>query len=99
MPGLSGTQRKYLRGLAHNLQPVVQVGQQGLTEPLVEEFDRSIEAHELIKVRFVDHKDERRKLAELMAERTASDCVGVIGNIAIFYRPAKNPEDRGIELP
>ncbi|HSR67327.1 MAG TPA: ribosome assembly RNA-binding protein YhbY [Acidobacteriota bacterium] len=99
MLGLSGSQRKYLKGLAHSLKPVVQVGQHGLTEPLVEEFDRSINAHELIKVKFVDHKDERKKLAELMAERTASDLVGVIGNIAIFYRPAENPEDRGIHLP
>ena len=60
---LKGSQRKYLRGLAHKLNPSAFVGQKGLTPSLVEEIDQALEAAELIKVKFVEHKDKETKTA------------------------------------
>ena len=94
-----GTQRKYLRGLAHSLKPVVQVGHEGLSEALLAAVVQALNDHELIKVRFGDHKTERRELSRQMADSVGADLVGLIGHVAILYRPAENPEDRKIVLP
>lgn len=96
---LTGTQRKHLRGLAHGLDPVVHVGQKGLTAPVVDEIDRALEAHELIKVKLAGDRDERRAAAEAVAERTRSALAGTIGTMAILYRPHPEPEERRVRLP
>ncbi len=99
MTPLGGTDRKYLRGLAHTLKPVVHVGRAGLTDTLVGSVDTALADHELIKVRFLEFKDSRRELAGELAERTGAEQVGLVGHVAIFYRPASDPEDRRVVLP
>ncbi len=56
---LKGYQRDYLSRKAHGLQPVVQIGKAGLTEPVAAAVDKALEDHELIKVKFVNSKDEK----------------------------------------
>lgn len=99
MSHLSGAQRKYLRGLAHALKPVCQLGRQGLTESLVESVDEALGKHELIKVRFQDFKDQKKELSHALEERLGCERVGMIGHVAIFYRQAAEPQDRRIQLP
>lgn len=96
---LTGTQRKHLRGLAHSLKPVVQVGQKGLADPLVGEVDRALGRRELVKVKLAGERDERRELAEGLAGRLRAELVGTIGSVAILYRRNPDPEARKIELP
>ena len=96
---LKGSDRKHLRKMAHRLKPVVQVGRDGITKGLIHSVYRALDAHELIKIRFVDLKDERRELARAIAEETGSHVVGEIGNIAIVYRPHPENEKRKIALP
>ncbi len=96
---LSGAQRKYLRGLAHGLKPVIQVGKNGLTEGLVASVDDALSSHELIKVRFVDFKDQKREICEAIDAELGSERVGMIGHVATFFRAAKDPEQRNIRLP
>src|SRR5438445_594731 len=68
---LTSKQRKYLKGLAHAFEPIVRVGQRGVTAAVVEETKKSLFAHELIKVRIdADEPAERRKLAQALAEAT-----------------------------
>ena len=67
MRELTGSERKYLRGLAHGLKPIVQVGREGVSPAVVASADAALRAHELVKVRFVGHTDERRELAERLA--------------------------------
>ena len=88
---LSAAQRKRLRGRAHDLKPVVQLGKAGLTEGLLVEINRSLEAHQLIKLKFVQHKDSWQALASEIELRSDSEFVGGIGNCAILYR-SKPPE-------
>ncbi|MCK4379402.1 MAG: YhbY family RNA-binding protein [Deltaproteobacteria bacterium] len=98
---LQGFQRKYLRGLAHNLKPMVHLGQKGLTAGLVSSVNEALELHELIKLKFLDFKEKSQKeeLAGRIARQTGAELVGIIGNIAIFYRQQQDSEKRTIILP
>ncbi|HON38923.1 MAG: ribosome assembly RNA-binding protein YhbY [Desulfomonilia bacterium] len=98
MKSLTGAQRKYLRGRAHGLNPVVQVGKQGITPELIKAVNEALDSHELIKVKFVDFKEERRELSREIAERTSSEAVGLIGNVAILYRQQPDEQKRKIRL-
>src|SRR5512140_168934 len=95
---LSPKQRKYLKGLAHSLEPTVRLGRARLTDPVIAETDRTLEAHELITVRIdADEGDDRRDMATKLAVATSSEVVGNVGKITILYRArAEKPR---IKLP
>lgn len=99
MSTLTSAQKKYLRGLAHELQPVVLVGKRGVSEDLINEIRDALKAHELIKIKFIEHKEERRELAREIEEQATCSIVGEIGNMAILYRQHPNKEKRQITLP
>ena len=95
---LTTKQRQYLKGLAHALSPVVRVGKGGATASVVAETKKSLEAHELIKVRIdVDEGAARRAIADTLASETDAHVAGTIGKIAILYR--KRDEKPKIKLP
>lgn len=95
-PVLSGSERRTLRRLAHPLRPVVQAGGAGVTDALVGAVDRALADHELIKLQIAGERDERRRVAEAVAERTHSALAGLVGRVAILYRPAADPARRRI---
>ena len=95
---LTSKQRKILEKQAHDLSPVVIIGQHGVTENLLKMVEYSLKAHELIKVKFNEYKDDKREYSEDIANRTDSNLVRVIGNVAIFYRQNEDPEKRLISL-
>jgi len=101
MTDLSSYQRKYLRGLAHGLKPIVFVGQKGQTSSLAAALDQALATHELVKIKFIDDKDKAYKAQTIasLEKATASEMVGLIGHIAIFYRSQPDPEKRKIPLP
>lgn len=101
MEELNGLQRKYLRGLAHDRNPVVMIGQKGVTEALIDSLDEALDQHELIKVKFIDYKEKEQKqeLIEMLEEETGCSSVGMIGHVAILYRRHRDPEKRKITLP
>lgn len=95
---LTPRQRQFLRGLAHPLAPVVRVGKAGVSEPVVAETKKSLQSHELIKVRIdADDPQGRQDLAEKLAAATEAQIAGVIGKTAILYR--ERPEKPKIKLP
>jgi RNA-binding protein len=96
---LSGRQRKWLRGRAHALEPVVHVGKAGLSEEVVAQVDRALEAHELIKVRFGEGREGREGLIAEIERRTGSKSVGRVGHVGIFFRPRADPGERRIVPP
>jgi RNA-binding protein len=83
---LTEDQKKKLRGLGHTLKPVIIVGNGGLSTSLLNEFDRSLAHHELMKVRFGagDHETRDRMIAELCARRHAT-LVQRVGNVALLF--------------
>jgi len=85
-PLLTSAQRKALRGRAHELDPVVQVGHGGVTEAALRQVDEALTAHELIKVRLREPEDKKGDAAALAAG-TASALCGLVGHTVILYRP------------
>jgi len=101
MKELKGFQKKYLRGAAHNLKPVVSVGQKGVTDSLIRSINEALKTHELIKVKFLDFKEksQKRELIEIIKQKTKTEVVGLIGHVAILFTENKDPEKRRIVLP
>jgi RNA-binding protein len=99
MEKLKGSQRKWLRGMAHALKPVVQIGKQGLTEGVVSQVDTALDDHELIKVQAVASKEEKQEIGRQLEEATGAEVVGLIGHILILYRQNDDPEKQLYELP
>lgn len=99
MEDLSTSQKKYLRSLAHHLNPLVMVGKQGLTESVIAKVNESLDSHELIKIRFLEWKDKKKPLSKEIAHKTRSVLAGTIGHVAILYREQENPDKRKIKLP
>jgi RNA-binding protein len=98
MVKLSGSERKYLRGVAHGYQPVVQIGKVGLSENVLAAIEAAIEANELIKVKIAAERAEREALVPVIEERIACECVATVGRMAIFYRQHPDAEKRKISL-
>jgi len=96
---LKGYQRGYLTRKAHGLQPVVHIGKFGLTDEVVAAVDRALGDHELIKVKFVNFKEERNDLAREVGVKIDATLVRVLGNIAIYYRHQTDPDKRVVHLP
>ncbi|MDC7233279.1 MAG: ribosome assembly RNA-binding protein YhbY [Spirochaetales bacterium] len=99
MDNLKGFQRSYLSKKAHSLKPVVMIGGNGLTDAVIKAVDAELENHEMIKVKFVDHKEARREIAEELAEKTDAQLVRVIGNIAVLYRYQTEHDKRIYHVP
>ncbi|MFI4891532.1 MAG: ribosome assembly RNA-binding protein YhbY [Steroidobacterales bacterium] len=95
---LSEKQKKYLRRLAHPLHPLVMLGNAGLTDGVVAEFDRALADHELVKVsvRVGDRVARNAALASLSA-RTSSELVQRVGHVGVFYR--QRPKSAKIVIP
>lgn len=98
-PELSSKQRKFLRGEAHSLRALVQVGRAGLTDTVIEQVDAELARHELIKVRLDAEREQRGELVEQIAAATGAAIAGEIGRVAILYRPHADPERRRVSLP
>lgn len=92
---LTTVQKKRLRNVAHTLNPIVTVGGNGLSENVQLEVDRALEDHELIKVKFaVGDRDLKRDLIKQLVDIVEAQLVQEIGNIAVLYRPAENPNPK-----
>lgn len=98
MAKLKGSQRKWLRGQAHSLKPVVQIGKNGLTEGTLREIDFALDTHELIKVQAVASKEEKLELSSQIEDQLRAETVGQIGHILILYREQEDPEKRQFDL-
>jgi RNA-binding protein len=96
-PMLKGAQRRQLRGLAHSLKPIVQVGQQGVTEMVIRQLETALYDHELVKVKINNTFDGAiEDAASELAAGTGSACVQQIGHILVYYKA--NPDKPVIEL-
>ena len=94
---LTTLRRRELRAEAHHLRPVVSISKNGLTEPVLKEIDRSLKAHELIKVKIHGlERDDREALLAEISKELACAPVQHIGNILVLWRekPAEVEETR-----
>ena len=96
---MTSKQRAYLKGLAMKIDPIFQIGKSSVTPELTEAIAEALEARELIKINVLKNSaDDPRAIAEMLAERTHSQVVQVIGKKIVLYKEGKN-EKKKIELP
>ncbi len=95
---ITSSQRAYLRGLGHTLEPIFRIGKDSVTPEFVEAVSEALEKRELIKISVLKNCDERvYDLADTVAGRTKSEVVQVIGRRFVLYRRSR--DDPKIELP
>ena len=88
---LSNAQKRYLRGLAHDLKPVILVGAKGVTPAVLAELDLALDQHELLKVRVsAGDRDEREGWIAELVEGSQASLAGRIGHVAILYRRSQD---------
>lgn len=94
---LRGSQRKYLRGLAHHLDPIVHVGKEGVTAAVLDALAVALDQHELVKVKVLEGAPlPRKEAAPLLAEAAGAHVAGQLGRVVILYR--RHPEDAQIQI-
>jgi RNA-binding protein len=97
----SSRKLRYLRGLGHHLKPLVMLGREGMTDNVVSAANAVLSAHELVKVRIGNGcLLERREAAAVLAARTGSEIVSVLGKTFLIFRanPDRHKDER-IKLP
>lgn len=93
-------QRAFLRGLGNALDPVMQIGKEGLTENVITSVNLLLEARELVKIKVLKNNDEGpRQTADQLAVALDADVVQVIGGIVILYKKSTRKNFKHIELP
>lgn len=96
---LTSKQRAYLKSLAMNISPVVQIGKSSLTPEVTASVEEAFNTRELIKIAVLQNcMDDPREMAAVLADRTHSDVVQVIGKKIVLYKEGKD-EKKKIELP
>lgn len=89
---LTGSEKRALRARGQLLEDALRIGREGATPAVIRELDRMLTARELVKIRFMDtERDERARLADVLAENTNSACAGAVGHTALFFRPRAEP--------
>ncbi|MGX4686601.1 ribosome assembly RNA-binding protein YhbY [Vagococcus sp. JNUCC 83] len=86
---LRGKQKRFLRSQAHHLDPIVQIGKNGLTDTVYDQVDDILEKRELIKITLLQNTDEDiQDVAWRMEEELGCSAVQIIGRIIVLYRPS-----------
>lgn len=92
---LSPAQRREYRALAHNLKPVIMIGEKGLTDSLMQELDRALNDHELIKIKVASaEREARHEMITQACTASGAELVQTIGKIAVLLRRAKKPNPK-----
>lgn len=92
---VSAKQKKHFKQLAHHLDPVVTISENGLTEGVVEELKRALYDHELIKVKLaIYEREDREEALNLALNASGSELIQKIGKVAIIYKPTDKPNPK-----
>ncbi|MCA9626203.1 MAG: ribosome assembly RNA-binding protein YhbY [Myxococcales bacterium] len=95
---LTGKQRSYLRALAHDLKPVVQIGVAGVSDGVIKQIDEALETHELVKVKLAKEAPvDTVSASEPLEQRLMANVAQRIGRTLVLYRPRR--EEPSIRLP
>lgn len=95
---MTGKQKRHLKGLAHSLKPLVNIGKQGISEEFSKQIDKCLLDHELIKVKILESCPlDKKTCAQQLSEASLAEVVQLIGKTIILYRP--HPEEPVIKLP
>lgn len=91
MSQLSASDKKHLRGIGHKLNPIVMIGDKGISEGVETELERALEDHELIKIKINAEAEERKLIIAQLCQSHTASLVQAVGKMALLYRPARKP--------
>lgn len=95
---LTGKQKRYLRSMAHHLDPIFQVGKGGVNDNLIKHVGEALETRELLKVSVLRNcEQDKEEVAEALAKGAEAELVQIIGHTIVLYKESK--EKKTIELP
>lgn len=83
---LSNSERRELKAAAQRLDPVLKVGKKGVSGSFLQSVNDALTQHGLLKIKFANFKEEKKKLAPEIAQKTSSELITLVGNAAVFYR-------------
>ena len=95
---ISSKQRSKLRSLAHHIKPSVYIGKSGLTDGVYASISESLDSQELIKVKFNENKELKKKLISDSESILSASVVGSIGNTVIIYKPNEELNQRKYKI-
>lgn len=96
---LRGKQKRFLRSKAHHLQPIIQIGKGGLTEPVISEIEEALERRELIKVNLLQNTDEvAADVAVVLTEAINCDVVQIIGRVLVIFKPSSKEKFQKLSI-
>ena len=84
---LSNSQLRKFKAAAQHLEPMLKVGKAGLSDGFIRSVDAALAQHELVKIKFVEFKEQKKELAPQLAEKTASHVIMRVGNVVVLHRP------------
>jgi RNA-binding protein len=90
-PPLPNTELRKLKARAQLLEPMFKVGKAGLSDGFLASVNAGLDLHELVKVKFVEFKDEKKSLVPVLVEKTSSHLIMRVGNVAVLFRPKPPP--------
>jgi RNA-binding protein len=91
-PPLTNPELRKLKARAQLLDPMFKVGKAGLSDGFVKSISDALALHDLVKVKFAEFKEDKKTLAPLLAEKTASHLIMRVGNVAVYFRPKPIPD-------
>tara|TARA_A100000171_G_scaffold52891_2_gene74035 strand:- start:536 stop:928 length:393 start_codon:yes stop_codon:yes gene_type:complete len=92
---MDNQQLKKLRTIAHQLRPILTIAGDGVTENIIKELNQALERHELIKIKIqLGDRELRQQVADELCLQSSAECVQRIGNVAVLYRAAKEPNPK-----
>jgi RNA-binding protein len=94
---LANSEIRQLKAAAQRLKATFKIGKAGLSPQFLQSVDEGLKHHELIKVKFDEHKDRKKELAPVLAERTSSHLIMQVGNVVVLYR--KRPDSPSAVRP
>jgi RNA-binding protein len=84
---LTNAQIRKFKAAAQLMEPMLKVGKAGLSEGFIRTVSQTLDQHELVKIKFAEFKEQKKELAPLLAEKTASHLVMRVGNVMVLHRP------------
>ena len=89
LPSLSNPEIRKLKAAAQRMKATFKIGKAGLSPQFLQSVDEGLKHHELLKVKFDEHKEEKKELAPVLAEKTSSHLIMQVGNVVVLYRRKK----------
>lgn len=90
---VTGSELRELKARAQRLEPVLKIGRSGVSDAFLASLDAALALHGLVKIKFTDFKEEKKTLAPQIAEKSRSELIMRVGNVAVFHRAKPEPAD------